>query len=336
MPNFSRLCLYSILILACFSTPAFADDLSLLAKEGSYSFAQRTAGGKCPLEIQYPVFGHPALDQSVSNWVNQYFERNARECANAVKDMPEKSLLWEEIGSGRVASATKGSVSIHFSFFSDGGGAHPNHPEYTLVLDEQGKTLKYTDIFETTEGLWKFLSDFCFTALQPKMKQAECWDASTVKGGLSPTPDSFTHFFVTPSGLRMVFPEYQIASYVCGRFECAIPLQALVRFTPKPAIWGTVPAPVKSTSTPSFKPSFDCAKAGNAVETAICNDASLAKLDVQMTAAYTKALASTSDKKTLKAAQRQWLQQMHSQCGGQGEATCISQHYQKRLRELQR
>lgn len=81
------------------------------------------------------------------------------------------------------------------------------------------------------------------------------------------------------------------------------------------------------------KPSFDCAKASNAVERAICTDPALAELDVQMASQYKQVVHATADKKALKADQRRWLQQMHSQCAD-GAFQCIQQHYRERLTQL--
>jgi len=87
------------------------------------------------------------------------------------------------------------------------------------------------------------------------------------------------------------------------------------------------------TETPKFAPSFDCAKASNAVERAICADPVLAELDVRLAIQYKQALQSAANKEALRKVQRQWLQQMHRQCSN-GASQCIQQHYKKRLSEL--
>lgn len=90
-----------------------------------------------------------------------------------------------------------------------------------------------------------------------------------------------------------------------------------------------------ATRQTAAKPSFDCAKATNAVERAICSDPMLAAMDVSVAADYKKALNAAANKEALKAEQRQWLQQMHSQCSN-GAFQCIQQHYRERLSQLKK
>ena len=236
MRNRAFLFLVTMLTLCSFHSPAVAEDLSALADQGAYTLVEKATGGRCPVKISYPVFGRPALDRGVSHWVNRYFEQNARGCADAAKDMPGQERLWNEIGSGRVASATRGTVSIHFAFMADGGGAHPIHPEYTLVLNAEGRALDHTDLFANPGGLWAALSKHCFTDLQRQMTPQDCFDAEEVRRGLSPTADSFSLFLVTPQGLTMIFPEYQVAAFVCGSYQCEVPARVLMPFAPKPGI----------------------------------------------------------------------------------------------------
>jgi uncharacterized protein len=91
---------------------------------------------------------------------------------------------------------------------------------------------------------------------------------------------------------------------------------------------------VSPASVTRAAPSFNCAKASNAVERAVCADPSLAELDIQVAVEYKKALNLTTDKAALKVNQRQWLRQMHSQCAKVG-FQCIQHYYRTRLSQLQ-
>jgi uncharacterized protein YecT (DUF1311 family) len=118
--------------------------------------------------------------------------------------------------------------------------------------------------------------------------------------------------------------------------------------TPKtaPAPAPAVPPPPKTSAASAAKPkaspapaarnapSFHCAKASNAVERTVCADPGLAELDVQVAAEYKKALGLAADKAALRANQRQWLRQMHSQCAKAG-SQCIQHYYGTRLSQLQ-
>jgi uncharacterized protein YecT (DUF1311 family) len=103
---------------------------------------------------------------------------------------------------------------------------------------------------------------------------------------------------------------------------------------PKTAIPSAKPKASPLAPAARSAPSFNCAKASNAVERAVCADSVLAELDVQVAAEYKKALGLTTDKAALRTNQKQWLRQMHSQCAKVG-FQCIQHYYRTRLSQLQ-
>lgn len=87
-----------------------------------------------------------------------------------------------------------------------------------------------------------------------------------------------------------------------------------------------------ATASHSFAgPSFDCAKASTVSEYTICGDAGLSDLDVELAAAYKRALAASSDPAFLKSRQKAWVSQ-REQCGS---TDCIRSLYIQRLSELE-
>jgi uncharacterized protein YecT (DUF1311 family) len=245
-------------------------------------------------------------------------------------------------------------VSIEFGLYYDLGGAHPSHKVYpshgvyTLILDAEGKVLDYRDLFLKMEGLWKFLSEYARGALRPALVKNKCWEPSQIESGLASKAESFKYFAVTPKGLTLIFPECQLASYACGEHRCDVPLAALTRFLPKPGVWDSASgAAVKTEAAPPsgitqaspvsskrFPTSFDCAKASNPVENAVCADPYLAEFDVSVASDYKKALNMVADKAALRAEQRQWLERMHRQCNDTPVVQCIQYHYRTRLSQL--
>lgn len=81
------------------------------------------------------------------------------------------------------------------------------------------------------------------------------------------------------------------------------------------------------------QPSFDCNRAGNPVEFAICGSVILADKDRQLLGAYKQALAETGDQEQLRLQQRAWLHQ-RDRCGG--SEACIADAMDTRIAELQR
>lgn len=336
---------------APYSSLASAETVNLtsVSRKEAYRLAKLTDSNDCfEAQLEYPVFGRTALDQGIRAWAERFFAQEVANLKRSCAEMETKPERQWGFAAGPQVLSTQGTVSIGFGTYYDTGGAHPNHGVHTLILDAEGKELDYGDLFLKTDGLWKFLSEYARTALRPELKEYWRNDPSLIQQGLAPKADSFKYFVVTPQGLTLIFPEYQVAPYVAGGQHCDVPLKALAKFSPKPGIWDTAtgmpvrhqasPPSEKSkgapTSSRSFSPSFDCTKASNTVERAICADPILSQLDVSMAGDYKKALSVVANKQALRAEQRQWLQQMHTQCAATADFKCIQQHYNKRLTQL--
>ncbi|WP_299802758.1 MliC family protein [uncultured Shewanella sp.] len=82
-------------------------------------------------------------------------------------------------------------------------------------------------------------------------------------------------------------------------------------------------------------PSFDCAKAQGQVETLICHDAELAKLDRKMAQIYEAALVNIPASEQPKAMQRGWIKGRNDCWKAQDVRECVLQNYQSRIIELQ-
>ena len=243
------------LLSAVFFTLSVFAPADGFSKENAYPLVKLADTTDCyEASLEYPVFGQPALDQSVRGWAERLFAQETAELRNACAEDERNpdSPKWEFGASPQVFSSNK-TVSIEFSVYTYTGGAHPNHETLTLILNEEGKTLGYADLFGKTEGLWKFFSEYAFSALRPEMKKNDCWNPSTVREGLVPNADSFQHVVVTPQGLTLIFPPYQVAPYACGEQRCQVPLAALAKFSPRPGIWGA-PAPAPRSETPAAPP----------------------------------------------------------------------------------
>jgi uncharacterized protein len=96
-----------------------------------------------------------------------------------------------------------------------------------------------------------------------------------------------------------------------------------------------VPAPATAQQE---KPSFDCARALNPIEKAICTDPALAKADRELAAAYA-GLTSRLEKparQDLEADQQQWIVERNGECtnDSRGVATCLGESYKERTAKL--
>jgi len=82
-------------------------------------------------------------------------------------------------------------------------------------------------------------------------------------------------------------------------------------------------------------PSFDCTKASNFMERAICDHAALSALDAYTAIEYEQALRISSDSAAVRTQQRQWLQQMYNQCAD-ADFLCVHKQYNDRLSQLKK
>ncbi len=86
-------------------------------------------------------------------------------------------------------------------------------------------------------------------------------------------------------------------------------------------------------TSPAPAASFDCGKAGTAVEKTICGDAALSSLDEHLGRYYAVALeAAGAGAACLKSDQRSWVKTIRNACGA--DAQCLSAAYLQRLAAL--
>ena len=94
------------------------------------------------------------------------------------------------------------------------------------------------------------------------------------------------------------------------------------------------PAPVPARTTAPPRPSFDCRKARNPDEQAVCSDAALAAKDVRLSEVfgqYRTQLSPDALKQFLKN-QAAWMAQ-RGQCGS--DIACVGRAYDERIRQIE-
>ena len=204
---------------------------------GGYPIERVQQNNACfDIDIEYPFFGRPELDQQVRLWVDENYYDMSEEMQAMCAQTPPAHGPYEFKGTYELNS-TVGSISVVFKSWSYTGGAHGQDNVQTLVMAvKSGEDLRYKDLFASTGDLYTFLSDYVYSALSPKL--GDIWQGSPMfTEGLEPIEASFKNFAVTPKGLTIYFPTYQIAPYSEGPQTCEVPLEVLVKFRPKPGIW---------------------------------------------------------------------------------------------------
>lgn len=91
-------------------------------------------------------------------------------------------------------------------------------------------------------------------------------------------------------------------------------------------------AAIMLLSTSAQAASFNCSKAGNATEKAICANARLSKADVKLANTYEIVMRLSDQSPYIRGEQLQWLKN-RNQCGAR--VACISEEYQYRQQGLE-
>lgn len=116
-------------------------------------------------------------------------------------------------------------LSILFEDFAYLGGAHPGTFYVALNYDATtGKMLSLSDLFKPNSDYLGMISSLCITELQTR---ADMLFPEYATSGAAPLAENYQVWAVTPQGLLVVFPEYQVAPYAAGAQTVMIPYEAL-------------------------------------------------------------------------------------------------------------
>jgi len=111
-------------------------------------------------------------------------------------------------------------VSLDFSGYEFTGGAHGLPLLGTFVFDlKTGQRLSLDDLFATQDYL-KTLSGLAQADLKTRDIST---DSGWIASGTAPDTINYKYYYLTHDALVLVFPPYQVAPYVSGVQEVAIP-----------------------------------------------------------------------------------------------------------------
>lgn len=102
------------------------------------------------------------------------------------------------------------------------GMAHPSRYHRVLNMTLDGETLQLDDIFKSDANYLFWLSNYITHALEKKLKHT-----SVFTDALTPTPEHFTNWNLTPDGICFTFDEATVAPYFYGTQTVVIPYSKL-------------------------------------------------------------------------------------------------------------
>jgi hypothetical protein len=114
------------------------------------------------------------------------------------------------------------SLQLHIEGYTD-GAAHPYHITSSFNYDlEKGQEISLDQFFLPGIDYLKTISNYCTAELSKRDIGFEMFS-----DGAKPTPENYTVWNVSATGLVITFNEYQVAPYAAGPQEVVIPYSTL-------------------------------------------------------------------------------------------------------------
>jgi len=275
------------------------------------------------ISIKYPHTGNTAVDATLLTY--------AKDAVTAFK----ASAIEKQAGENAYTLETTYKVerndakmfAVVFGEYTYTGGAHPNSNTVTYnFLLPDGAQVFLPEIVDGSQGIARISSLAIATLVKTVGSGPEpLTTMEMIVSGAGPLAENFKAFVWLPDKLHIYFPPYQVAAYAAGAQEVVIPL-----------------AQLREVIRPDWRapaPSFDCKKARTRIETAICADAMLARLDRQTAEVYQTKLGYTfalADKEKLRQSQRDWIETRDKSCTGAMPGKCLAKVYRDRVMVLTR
>ena len=166
--------------------------------------------------------------------------------ADITSEVADRLAQWE-VGPAAVKSAT-GKVnqfagnftvemtsptiaSFTMTWYDNVADTDPTTYVETINYDlGTGARMSLDDVFTDPSAALAILSNQSATLLQTYL--GKDYDQATVAFGTSASPANFTAWSLTPAGLKITFPEYQVAPYADGLPQVTVPWSALSEVLP--------------------------------------------------------------------------------------------------------
>jgi hypothetical protein len=104
------------------------------------------------------------------------------------------------------------------------GGAHPGDHHDVINYDlTQAKVLDLADLFKSGSDYLEVIAGYSIQELKKNQKIL----FSNFEAGASPKPENYAAWSITPTGLLVIFEEYQVAPYAAGPQYVLVPYAAL-------------------------------------------------------------------------------------------------------------
>lgn len=201
----------------------------------------QTEDGKPQISLYYPIFGNEKVDDQIKEWATARVALFQNQTAGeASTEDSRHGRQWELSGNFEVTRPVPNMVSVLFSVYSYTGGTHGSLELVSQSYDlANGHALELADMFGEPFVAVSLLSKLAREQLKKKL--GDSGDDDMIKSGTEPLPENFTLLSLTPKGLYLDFPPYQVASWADGRQRLFIPLEKLATAHPRQSVWPNAP-----------------------------------------------------------------------------------------------
>jgi hypothetical protein len=189
------------------------------------------------ISVSYPEFVS-AVSSSLDNTLNKYiYEDTILDIIDSFKDEisqydedevnGDASLGWQYTLAidYTVPVFNNNLVSVLLNIYPYMGGAHGLNYFATFNYDiANDKLLSLADIFKPGFAYLSFLSSYCFEDIKNQVKSTGTEpDTDWIKAGTDASfEDNFANFLLTPDGIVIKFPAYQVGPGAAGDFSVLI------------------------------------------------------------------------------------------------------------------
>lgn len=218
------------LMVCCFISPLYAAVTKVAIKKETKNYI---------VEIYYPQ-GYKekkintTVKQMIDNRLNNFLKYASLKDSLPPEVTGKNSLYikYKEPYNNNEVVSLLFDISIY-----DRGAAHPRNSEASFNFIK-GKIVNLNDLFLPDSNYLVTLSDIS----REKLAKMDFPDKEWMMKGTAPTQENFRTWYFTPTGITIVFGNYQVAAYVYGSSTVEIPKESVEKMMDPEiaqAIWGT-------------------------------------------------------------------------------------------------
>ncbi len=220
--------LYSASNFYCSDIFAQNDTLQIINENYSQSLPDSSAY----INIEYPQISgldNPIIEKSVNDFLKEEFGQSILWYEELISDtsdyeMKPDSFTYSFETGYEVMFNSRKFISIKLDHFQFTGGAHGNYYStgYNISM-LTGKPLKLSDIINNDS--FDLLSYECEQAILDTFQVSSLTEAGLFEDEIVILPDQ--DFYIIPGAIVLQFDPYEIAPYVMGEINVAIPFDRI-------------------------------------------------------------------------------------------------------------